>query len=929
MANSFLAQSNYQGLVFPAWTATADQVLREFTTDANIGLTGREATDRRQRFGPNELRAPAQTHWVFRFAGQFKSFVIWILLFAAVISGGLGEWVDTIAILAIVLINGILGFAQEEKANRSLEALKKLSAPMAKVRRDGKVLSIPAIEVVPGDLLLVEAGDHVPADGRIVEAFGLAVNEAALTGESDAVVKNPDVVAMAETTIGDRLNCLFRGTSITTGKGLAVVFATGMNTELGRVAGLLGEHSREPTPLESRMNALGRTLALACLAIVAIIFALQMARGGRPIDVLLSAVSLAVAAVPEGLPAVVTLALALGVQRMVRRNALIRRLPSVETLGSVTVICSDKTGTLTRNEMTVRELATADHDYIVDGVGYEPVGKFTIQRSSIVGLPLGTNVSPTDANGSITNHAAEPDLLELLTIGVECNDASISPAADGVGWLAVGDPTEAAILVAAMKAGVASALGRRQRLHEIPFDSVRKAMSVVVANRDGARVMCTKGAPETLLRQSTTLLRAGRCEPLTDALRDRFLAVAADMAGRAMRVLAFAKRELGATPEGFLESDLTFVGLVGIIDPPRREAKTAVEKCRTAGIRPLMITGDHPRTGEAIGLELGILRPGQRALIGEQLTQMDDRVLREAVASTSVYARVSAEHKQRIVAALKANGEIVAMTGDGVNDAPAVQAADIGIAMGISGSDVTKAAADMVLTDDNFASIVSAVEEGRGIFDNIQKVVLFLISCNAGEVLLMFVTALLGWPIPLTPIQLLWINLITDGPPALGLGMEPPEPGIMNRSPRRLTDGIISGGNGGRTIWHGLLVAGAALAGFMSQWHGEPEHLGPARTTAFAVMALCQLFLAIGCRSQNLTMPQLGFWTNRPLLAAIVVSCLLQFGAMAAPQLQMVFDSAPLSWLEWGIVIGLALTPVTVVELTKIVMARRRRANHG
>jgi P-type Ca2+ transporter type 2C len=879
------------------------------------GLPAAEVQKRFERFGPNQLsEAPPVPTWR-KIVAQFKDLVIWILIIAAIIAGVTGEWADTAAILAIVLVNGIIGFLQEEKAGRALAALQKLSSPMAKVFRDGTLQSVPARELVPGDRIELEAGDNIPADARLLSGFGIRIQEAALTGESVPVDKEANCELSEDSPLGDRRNMVYMGTVTAAGKASAVVVATGMSTELGHIARMLERSPPEQTPLQRRLAELGKVLVLVCLAIVAIIFAMQLARGGRLLETLLTAVSLAVAAVPEGLPAVVTLTLALGLQRMVKRNALVRKLPSVETLGSVTVICSDKTGTLTRNEMTVREIVAGGKRFQVTGGGYAPHGQFLKCRDW-----ESSQSDPINAHN-------DSDLIQILTTATRCNNSTVSPRGDDPNsWQVIGDPTEGALVVAALKAGIQAHDREQHILYEIPFDSDRKAMSVVVRTNEGKQIMHTKGAPEVILAKCIAERREGQVEPLTDARRDLIMSWNSEMASRALRVLALAYRDL-STARGteYEESELTFAGLVGMIDPPREEAKEAVQKSRAAGIRPVMITGDHPETALAIARELHIAGEHDRTISGQELNDMSDSDLASQVDRFSVYARVSAEHKLRVVHAWKARGQIVAMTGDGVNDAPAVKAADIGIAMGVTGTDVTKEASDMVLTDDNFASIVNAVEEGRGIFDNIQKFVHYLLSCNAGEVLLMFFAALVGWPVPLIAIQILWINLVTDGFPALALGMEPPERDIMNRPPRSPHEAVITWERGLLILLHGTLIAIVGAVGFWIVYQGDESHLSRARTVTFCITAYSQLFFAIGCRSQRFTMPELGPFSNPHLFAAIVVSFLLQLSVVTLPFAQSVFEVAThLSW-EWILIGLLAITPVTIIEIVKLLRSALRR----
>ena len=913
-----------------AWHAIdLDGVVARLGADPGRGLASDEAVRRLADQGPNALNEPPPRPWWRTFLRQFEELVIWILLVAAVIAGSMGDWADTAAIVAIVLVNAIIGFLQEERAQQALAALQRMAAPTARVVRDGAPTSIPAREVVPGDRIDLEAGDQVPADARLIKAFGLSVQESALTGESLPVEKSPAETLPAATPLGDRFSLVHAGTVVAAGSGAAVVVATGMATEIGRIAGMLERSSPEPTPLQRRLAGLGRILVAVCLAVVGMIFLMELARGGgrgelwrtgRLGEVLLRAVSLAVAAVPEGLPAVVTLVLALGLQRMVARNALVRRLPSVETLGSVTVICSDKTGTLTRNEMTVRDVVTAGRHYHVTGRGYEPRGEFQPQ-------PRG--------DGRAVVPAADPDLRTLLWIAARCTTATLRPGADGGGWQVIGDPTEGALVVAAVKGGVAAKDPAEPTIFEIPFDSARKRMSVIVRVDAKRRMLATKGAPEAVLARCVAEQCDGRIVPLSDERRREILATAAGLAEQALRVLSLAWREV-PTEEPLdddparVERGLVHAGLVGMLDPPRDEARIAVQRCRSAGIRPVMITGDHPATALAVGRELGLVSPGtDRIVTGLELDAMNDASLVAVAAETAVYARVSAEHKLRIVRALQGLGNVVAMTGDGVNDAPAVRAADIGIAMGITGTDVTREAADMVLTDDNFASIVSAVEEGRGIYDNIQKFMHYLLSCNAGEVLVMFVAAVAGWPAPLAAIQILWLNLVTDGLPALALGLEPPEPDLMTRPPRPPREPVIPRRRGVQIIAHGVIVAAVVVAAFLITWQGEEARLPAARAVTFCVAAFSQLFFAIGCRSDRSTAFQLGFFGNPALLLAVVLSGLLQVSVVMLPPTQPLFEIGSTLGHEWGLVLGLSLAPVTVIELAKWLLPSRCRPGSG
>jgi P-type Ca2+ transporter type 2C len=878
-----------------SFVKTVEDVLTAKAVDPKSGLTHSTVATLREQYGWNELASAPEEPWWKKFLGQFNDVVVWILLVAALISGVMGEWTDTAAIAAIVLLNAVLGYFQEERAERALAALQSLAAPLAKVIRDGSLATIPARELVPGDIVELEAGDNVPADVRLLQAFAVRVQEASLTGESVPVEKQADAVLPAETPLADRRNMAYMSTVLANGQGRGVVVATGMKTEIGRIAGLLQRYEREPTPLQKQLAKLGQSLVIVCLVLVGVIFLLSLLRGEKLLTAILTSVSLAVAAVPEGLPAVVTMALALGLQRMVKRNALIRKLPSVETLGCVTVICSDKTGTLTRNEMTVREVVAGGSRFRVTGAGYAPHGEFL----------------EMDASGEHPLAAVNEDLSLVLRIGALCNHAQLQPGETSNSWKIVGDPTEAALVVLARKAGISRDGQAVSIVNELPFDSERKAMSVVLREAAGGVVQYTKGAPESVLPQCRQERRGGQIVELTDERRAEILRGGQEMAGRALRVLACGYRP-DVAASAIEERDLIFAGLFGMIDPPRDEVKTAVVRCREAGIRPVMITGDHPATAAAIARELGIATDSDIVVTGHELDSLGDDELADKAEHIAVYARVAPEHKLRVVRALKARGHVVAMTGDGVNDAPAVKAADIGIAMGITGTDVTRETAAMVLMDDNFTSIVNAVEEGRAIYDNIQKFLLFLLSCNAGEMLLMLLAALIGWPTPLLPVQLLWMNLVTDGLPALALAMEPPEPDLMRRRPRRSNESMLSWSLAGLVFGQGALLAIVGLAAFgISDNHGGD--VTQARTMVFG-----QLFLALAARSRTWTFWQLGPATNPYVFAAVAISALLQVSIIALPFARPIFEASSHTPVEWLLLILLALAPVTVIELVKL-----------
>ncbi len=722
---------------------------------------------------PKRLQSPPLTLLL----EQFSSLIVWVLIGAAIVSGLLQEWVDAIAIIAIVMLNAVLGFVQNFRAERSLAALKQMVVVTARVIRDGVLVSLPARDLAPGDLIQVEAGDRVPADARLMYTAGLQTQEASLTGESTPVVKCAEPILQEDAPLGDRRSMLYMGTIVVSGKGRALIVGTGLHTELGKIAKMIDEATRaerEETPLQHRLEQLGHSLLWLCLGIVGIVFLAGELRGMPLITMFLTSVSLAVAAIPEGLPAVVTITLAVGVTRMVKRHALIRRLPAVETLGSTTVICSDKTGTLTKNEMTVTTLFQGGEAFTVSGEGYAPTGEI-----QFFGDPVSLDM--------------RAGLKELLRAAVLCNGAELRQQQGS--WTIVGDPTEGALLVAAAKLGLDKGELMRDApfLGEAPFDSERKKMTIVRSTKAGP-VAFVKGAPDVLLRDCTTWLDSdGQPQALTDEIRQQILAKNQDLSSQAIRVLGVAMRLLEGIPEtyeaGTLEQDMIFLGLMGMKDPIRPEAKAAIDSCRSAGIKTVMITGDHKDTAQAIArelglMELGLMELGAQAISGAELDQLSDADLALRVDRIVVYARVSAEHKLRIVQAWKTRGAVVAMTGDGVNDAPAIKAADIGVAMGITGTDVTKEAADMVVTDDNFASITAAVEEGRAVFDNIRKSIHFLLSCNISEILLMLFATLLGLPLPLLPVQILWLNLVTDGLPALALAVDPKDPDLMQRPPR-------------------------------------------------------------------------------------------------------------------------------------------------
>ncbi len=891
-------------------------------TDLNTGLTQEEAARRLERYGPNELEAQrGRTIWEM-LLDQFKEVLVLMLIGAAVVSGLVGEVEDSLIILLIVVLNAILGVVQESKAENSLAALRQLSAPIATVIRDGKVQHIPARELVPGDLILLEAGANIPADARLVEAVNLRCEEAALTGESVPVEKSTAPLQDAEAGLGDRVNMVFSGTTAVYGRGKAVVVGTGMKTEIGKIASMIQKASQEPTPLQIKLGELGKTLGIVALGLVVVVFLLGIVRGEPAFEMFMTAISLAVAAIPEGLPAIVTIVLALGVQRMAKRRAIIRKLPAVETLGTATVIASDKTGTLTQNEMTVTRVYVNGQMLQVTGQGYEPVGQFRSQNGEVLEDPL------------------QDDHLNVLLHGFAlANDAKLDAGDNRYGI--IGDPTEGALVVLAAKAGLTfqeNEHGDYPRVGEIPFDSRRKRMTTFHKLNGAGRlsgidvinsgyVSFCKGAPDVLLSLCTRIYSGGKIRPLTDADRQKLLEVNGSMGQQALRVLGLAMRQWDAIPEDIspetVESDMIFVGFAGMIDPPRPEVKDAVREAKEAGIRTVMVTGDHKLTATAIAKDLGILESDAQLVIsGPELEKMSDGELDEVIERVRVFARVSPEHKMRIVEALKRKDHVVAVTGDGVNDAPALKGADIGAAMGITGTDVAKEASEMVLADDNFATIVAAVAEGRTIYDNIRKAIYYLLSCNVGEILAIFVTIMLGWGRPLTAIQILWINLVTDGFPALALGVEPAEAGVMRHKPRRLKESIFAGGMGARIIFYGCLIG---LLGVAAYYLGIREGLSvsAARTMSFATLAFAQLFQALNARSSE-SLFRVGLFSNRYMIAAIATSASLQLLVMLVPFLQGVFEVTPLDAAHWDVVIGLALVPVVVGEIQKLVVKTSR-----
>lgn len=887
-------------------------VLRELKTGDTHGLSQDVATRRLAELGRNELvgsgvKSPWRILWE-----QLTALMVVILIIAAMLSALLGDYKDAIAIGAIIILNAILGFSQEYRAEKAMAALKKLAVPSVRVRRDGIVKDIPAIYLVSGDILLLEAGNFVAADCRVLESADLQTHEAALTGESEPIRKITDAIAQAELPLGDRRNMAYMGTFVTAGRGHAVVTETGMRTQLGHIANLIQTVNREPTPLQRRLDQLGKGLAAVALFLVAVIFVLGFLRGEELKLLFLTAVSIAVAAVPEGLPAVVTIALTLGAHRMLHRRVLIRKLPAVETLGSVTVICSDKTGTLTQNRMTaaVLQLANERLDLTPDS---HPTGGFSL----------------------------------LLAGGALCNDALLQGSgSQGSGGqenspAPLGDPTETALALAAARFGLLKPELERllPRVAEIPFSSARKRMTTLhrvpsdlgqipfapgIGSQAPARYLAfSKGAADPLLDMSGTIWVQGKAEPLTQAWREHLTEVHETLAKDGMRVLGVAFRWLDAAPavpDPSIERDLTFIGMVGIIDPPRPEAAAAVAKCKAAGIRPVMITGDHPLTAQYIARQLGIAVEGS-VLTGPELDRLSVDELEHLAESVPVHARVSPEHKLKIIEGFQRRGHIVAMTGDGVNDAPALKKADVGVAMGITGTDVAKEAADMVLLDDNFATIVDAVEEGRVIYDNIRKFIKYILATNSGEIWLMLAAPLFGMPLPLLPLQILWTNLVTDGLPALALGVEPSESDTMRRPPYRPDENIFSRGLGLHVIWVGLLIGLLSLGVGYWYWRGNDPNW---QTLLFTTLTMAQMAHVMAIRSERQSVFQMGIFSNKPLLGAVSLTVVLQFALVYVPFLQEFFETRPLPLRDLALAVILSALVFVAVEIEKW-MARRRQ----
>ena len=886
-----------------------EEVAESLETSLSEGLTSESAQTKLQTLGPNELKEQEGKSFLQKLLAQFSDFLILILIAAALISVFVGESKDAIVIMSIVIVNALLGLYQEGKAEKALEALKKMASPTAKVLRDGKPKEIPSSQLVPGDLVILETGDIIPADLRLVESSNLKVEEASLTGESVPVEKRAQETYTTEVSLGDRHNMAYMSTIITYGRGKGVVVETAEGTEIGKIAAMIQTFEEEATPLQKKLNQLGKVLGITTIAVCVAVFGIGLLQGREVLEMFMIAISLAVAAIPEGLPAIVTIVLAIGMNKMVERNAIVKKLLAVETLGATSVICTDKTGTLTQNEMTVVKVLADNKLIDVEGTGYEPVGDFKL-------------------NGATVDKEEVSGLKLLLTIAALANDAKLDNSS-GL-YRILGDPTEGALVTLAGKAGIDSAELNHmyKRIEEIPFDSERKMMTTFhdMPNDEGVSSF-TKGAPDIIIGRCNRIILDGRLQDFTPELKKEVLNVNSELSRSALRVLAFAFKEYASLPSnpspGSNETDMIFVGLTGMIDPPRPEAREAIALCKKAGVNAIMITGDYKETAFAIAKDLGMADNEDQAMMGEKLDGISDEELQEVVKKTKVFARVSPEHKVRIVSALRANGDIAAMTGDGVNDALAIKKADIGVSMGITGTDVAKNTAEMILTDDNFASIVAAVEEGRIIFSNIKKFVYFLLSCNIGEILLVFTSILMNLPVPLLPIQLLWLNLVTDSFPALALGVEKGEPDIMNQPPRNPDEAILDKRMLVGVTFQAIAVAAASLSAYILalRLYGL-DNIVEARTITFATLIVAELLRAYSSRSQKFTLAKIGVFSNKSMVYATLGAFLLLLAVIYIPFMNGIFYTFPLTVVDWEIVLSFAFIPLVVGELTKVVMGK-------
>ncbi|MDY0405934.1 calcium-translocating P-type ATPase, SERCA-type [Virgibacillus sp. 179-BFC.A HS] len=875
-----------------------EQTEKKLHVTVQKGLSSNQAKQRQKQFGPNHLKSSdKQSRWLI-FLKQFQDFMVLVLLAATLIAGMLGEYVDAITIMFIVLVNGFIGYFQEQKAEKSLEKLKELAAPTATVLRDGTWEKLPSSELVPGDIVRVKTGDRIPADIRVVSSKGMETEESALTGESLPVMKHATAMKKPDLEAQDQTNMAFKGTLVTRGWGTGIVVATGMNTVMGQIASLMSNTKKIPTPLERKLAELGKILIIIALFLTGLVIAVGVYHGHPLYEMFLAGVSLAVAAIPEGLPAIVTVALSLGVQRMIRKKAVVRKLSAVETLGCASVICSDKTGTMTQNQMTVKEIYHQGAQIEVSGEGYQIDGNFYINDKQI------------DDNFA--------DLNKMLLYGVLCNNAALKVKKGQ--YIVDGDPTDGALIIAARKFGLKPEMERNYRIiKEIPFDSERKRMSVVVEDENKQRFVITKGAPDILMPRLTYILEKNGRGVLKERDRQAIEAAVERMAEKALRTIAIAIKPLKQTDTleaHMIEKDLQFVGVYGMIDPPRKEVKAAIQECRQAGIKTVMITGDHVKTARAIAEKLELLPKEGLVLDGQQLSAMSVEELRNEIENVYVFARVTPQHKLKIVQAFQERGHVVAMTGDGINDAPAIKASDIGISMGITGTDVTKEASSLVLMDDNFATIKAAIQEGRNIYENIRKFIRYLLSSNVGEILVMLFAMLLSLPLPLVPVQILWVNLVTDGLPAMALGLDKPEEDVMRRKPRSPKEGVFARGLAYKILSRGLLIGVVTLVAFMVTYHHDPDSLTYARTVAFSTLVMAQLIHVFDCRSEISIFNRNPF-ENVYLLLAVLTSVLMLFVVIYWPPLQPIFHTTFLAAKDWMLILALSALPTVLFGYTK------------
>lgn len=899
------------GIILSEWyKKDKDESLSSLDVDFEKGLSDEDARKNLEEYGPNELKEEKQKSFFKKLLEQFTDFLVLILIVAAIVSAAVGEVKDAIVIIAIVIVNAFLGLYQEGKAEKALEALKKMSSPNAKVRRDGNVIEIPSAELVPGDIVLLDAGDIIPADLRLIESSNLKVEEASLTGESVPVDKDSNASFDQDAPIGDRVNMAYMSTAVTYGRGEGLVVGTGHSTEIGKIATMIQTYEDELTPLQKQLNQLGKVLGTATIFICIAVFGVGLLQGREVLEMFMVAISLAVAAIPEGLPAIVTIVLALGMNKMVKRHAIVKKLLAVETLGSTTVICSDKTGTLTQNEMTVTKAFVDNKILDITGAGYAPDGDFLLEGEKIDMEDIG-------------------DLETLLSIAILANDSELDMVENA--YRIIGDPTEGALVTLSGKAGIGKKdiNAKHPRVEEIPFDSDRKMMTTFHENYvPGSVVSFTKGAPDVIIDRCSKISMEGKIVEFDEEKKEKVLEINNEFSRDALRVLAFAYKEYSSLPDDISpennETEMTFVGLVGMIDPARVEAKAAIKECKDAGIKTVMITGDYKETAFAIAKELNMAESIDQAITGEELEKHSDEELKEVVRDVKVYARVSPEHKVRIVNALRANGEIVAMTGDGVNDALALKRSDIGVSMGITGTDVAKNTADLILTDDNFASIVAAVEEGRIIYSNIKKFVFFLLSCNIGEIILVFVSIMMGLPVPLLPIQLLWLNLVTDSFPALALGVEKGDPDIMDIDPRDPKKPILDKRMMLGIVLQSIAVGGAALLAYRWGLMHYPDDIEKARAVTFVTIITAELLRAYSSRSQRYTLFKIGVFSNKSMVWATLASFTLMLGVVYIPILHNIFYTFPLGLGDWRIVLQFAFIPLVLGELAKLFLKNRK-----